>query len=87
MIGRDPVPTRGSEEVRVKRLEYSPLRRLSAVELVRVAQRLEAVAHDASRPAWLRQLAARKRTEARAFARIGFLQENPQFDPHGSWQR
>ena len=59
----------------MKRLEYSPLSRLSAVELVRVAKRLEEVACDESRPSWLRELAARKRVEARSFARVGFLSD------------
>lgn len=70
------------------RHEYSPLARRTPVELVRVAQRLEAVAMDATRPAWLRQLAQQKRVEARAFARIGFLKENPRLRPRdGSWTR
>jgi hypothetical protein len=71
----------------MKRLPYSPLSRLSPVELVRVAQRLEAVARDESKPDWLRVLAMRKRVEARSFARVGFLQENPRFDPGGDWRR
>lgn len=70
------------------RHEYSPLARMTPVALVRVAQRLEAVANDSLKPAWLRQLASQKRVEARAFARIGFLQANPRLRPRdGNWIR
>lgn len=65
----------------MKHLEYSPLERgVSPLELVRVAQRLQVIVEDASRHLWLRELAARKATEARAFARVGFLQAYPRFD-------
>lgn len=58
----------------MKRVEFSPLARgVTGVELVRVAERLDAVANDASRVWWLRELADRKRVEARAFARVAFM--------------
>ena len=64
----------------MKRIEYNPLNRLSPMELIRIADRLEAVAMDESKPDWLRVLAMRKRVESLSFARIGFLQKNPGLD-------
>lgn len=55
---------------------YDPLSRCTPIQLVRVAQRLEEVMRDASRPEWLRNLASQKRMEARSFARIGFLKQS-----------
>lgn len=55
----------------MNRVDYSPLDRGMTPEyLAYVAERLERLALDLSKPAWLRELAAMKAVEARAFARV-----------------